>query len=172
MILFSLVVAALLFALACRDNEPLGMKVVLPIVGLIMGGMLGWVSAFCFGSTFPTEYVLMEEIELVALQDNKMISGNFAGNFMLAYGNIRSEFFYLFYVRDKNGEIRFRKRQADDQTSILEEERKNGVLKIYELVFVEAKSYYWGFMDTRAKKYVFHVPVGSLIKSFKLDLEG
>jgi hypothetical protein len=135
-------------------------------VGFLIGAIIGPLTALKIGTFFPKTYVLTETTELVALHDNSASQGNF----FLGCGTMDSEFCYVFYQKEGNA-VKFRKISAEnyDAPIIFEEDRSDAVLQKYNERFVNEANVRWGIF-IGSIKYEFHIPKGSILKNFQLDL--
>jgi hypothetical protein len=80
---------------------------------------------------------------------------------------VRSEFRYVFYA--KNGEgIVFNSVPANDAI-IFEQDRKGGVIKVYEKKFIDNSYYLIGVSG--GQRYEIFVPKGSVKSGFDFDLK-
>jgi hypothetical protein len=135
------------------------------LIGLFMGVIVGLI----ISGFLPTTIVLEQEIELVALKDTNGVNGKF----FLGCGNIHSNWYYVFYTKDPDGKIKFNRLSADDDdVSIVEEERQGGTLKVYGKEFAKKSYKNWGLIPrSGSSKYEIHVPKGTVITDFNLDLQ-
>lgn len=137
-------------------------------IGLLIGAIIGPLTALKIGTFFPKTYVLTETTELVALHDNSASQGNF----FLGCGTMDSEFYYVFYQKEGNA-VKFRKISAEDYYEtplIFEEDRSDAILQKYTKRFMKEKNVRWGIF-IGSIKYEFHIPKGSILKNFQLDLK-
>lgn len=107
------------------------------------------------------EYVLDSQLELVALQDNNGIHGDF----FLGSGFIESELYYVFYYKyeDKEGAGFKTDRILAKNAIVYEQIRNDGLVKIY-------KFSRGGFLrKTVFERYEIFIPKGSILRQFQLD---
>lgn len=137
------------------------------LLGLI-GLFVGILVSLVIGDFLPTSIVLEQEVELVAFKDTNGVNGKF----FLGCGNVHSNWYYIFYVKDPDGKIKFIRLLADDDVSIVEEERQGGMLKVYGKEFAKKSYKNWGLIPrSGSSKYEIHVPKGTVITDFNLDLQ-
>lgn len=132
-------------------------------IGGVATGLTVTLAVACgIGMFIPKDYVVCKEIELVAMQDNEYLQGSF----FLGSGYIESELYYVFYQKEGSG-IKFNKIPRE-RVVIYEEERNDGVMKIYIARFKPK----WcnAIALSRAKCRIF-IPKGTIIQKFNLDLK-
>jgi len=145
-----------------------------PLFGLIsgglIGGLIGLLIAGLIGPSIPGKYMLEDQFELAALRDNVAMKGNF----FLASGSFGEEYYYRFYKKERDGALIPNKIVANRQVRIYEEERTDGVLKIFKMKPVEKTHFNLFGLSTAdwcgRKRYEFHIPKGSILHQFELDL--
>lgn len=123
-------------------------------IGLIVALIIGF---FC-----PAEYIQSDTYRIVSLSDKAGVSGDF----FLGCGVIDSKLYYFFYREDGQG-YRLGKIEAS-KTTIVEKDRDIGVIYLYEDIPIGIYKY---LALCSGQKYVIEVPKGSIIRSFKLNLE-
>lgn len=157
------IVMGIAFGIYTERNEEIGDKVVMAIMGACIGMFSGFmISIIMGGAILPTEYVLVDESELVALRDN----GSVEGNFFLGCGSIDKEFYYFFYKKDATNKITFGKLPVEE-VLIIEEHRTDPTIKEYRK---KGKYSRWAVTPSSAK-YEIYVPMGTIVNQFKLDLK-
>lgn len=109
-------------------------------------------------------------IELVSLnRDSKL-----QGRFFLGTGELNQKEYYYFYKRAQDGGYKPGKIAISDSVTIYEEERRDGLIEVYECYGEKKESFliiYFGlpFTDSCGKAYHFRIPTGSLKRDFLLD---
>lgn len=103
-------------------------------------------------------YSLEKTLELVVLQDNV---GFQQGRFYLGSGFIGHRLSYVFYYKEGGG-FRLDKIFAEN-TTVYEQERNDGLIKIYK--FKKAGL----IQDSWFTRYEIFIPKGSILQQFQLD---
>ena len=137
-------------------------------VGLLFGVLISLV----VGMVLPKTHVLENQIELIAVQDNSL-SRTQTRLFLIGVNLEQEERFYYLFYQKEGDRIKFGKVPVD-KTTIYEEERNNGLMKVYREKIASSGSIlnllgaygilYWD------EKYEIFVPQGSVIRKFQLDL--
>jgi len=161
-------VLGIIFGRKLIKNVGIGdvVSVIMTLIAGFIGAGIGIIIAIGIGVFLPSEYVLDNQIEIVALKDNRSIEGDF----FLGCGSINSEFYYFFYKKEKDGSLTFDKIAANSHTKIYEEERKDGMIEIFEKRFIKESHYIFG-VPFDSPKCKIHVPKGSVLRQFELDLK-
>lgn len=137
-------------------------------LGLLLAGLIacaaggvGFGIAVGLGHAFPAEYKYAGDIHLVALQDTQGVEGRF----FLGSGSINSAPTYTFYYEDGTGAIKRGSIWAYG-VAVYEEDREDAFIR------VEKKDNIRPFgIEFTGDRYEVHVPKGTVLRTFKLDLE-
>lgn len=173
MIFIGLIVLVLLYALysvitILKEDTPqdgsdwviailVGFIVVLFVVGI---GML----AACFVGEFAPQKHEAKQWNIIAANDSSATTGRFG----LFSGYINSEFRYYYYYKDATGGIRLSWVPANSSqifedapsgTGFVEEDDRVGYWSL------------WGYVIPDASTYKLHIPEGSVIQKYTMDLQ-
>jgi len=158
-----------LLALSSIDDWRKEWWLIIPrgIFGIFIGGLIGLLLSLIFSGIPPTEYQLSQEIQLVSLKDEGNIV---SGSFFLGCGSVETIPCYFYYTPVGHDIYQMKSVKVTDRVFICEEDRTDGVLKIYAPKFIN-KAYRWlsddSFLEGQ-ERYEFHIPKGSIMQKFSL----
>ncbi|MGD0977136.1 MAG: hypothetical protein ABR875_02485 [Minisyncoccia bacterium] len=169
-----LAVVGVMVGVASQKGCGRGEKVLFGFVGLVFGLLLAVVTALKIGALLPNyhETQVIEKTELVALNNGTTIEGRF----FLGSGQIDSQPAYFFYYKVANGGIKLGTLSAEGVT-IFEEKRSDAYMEKSSEEDYPKITGIWGYLTfpgvTRKWECVnFHIPEGSIQRSFDLDLKN
>lgn len=135
------------------------------IISFMFSGIVGLVLAFGIGLFIPKMTFTHQQIELAAMQDGIQTSGQF----FLGSGSVDEETYYLFYA--KTGETSYvMDKRTTNTSTIFEDEEHEPYLTDYDQVF-RTDLWLWIALPTLSRRSEFHIPKGSVLQNFRLDLQ-
>lgn len=105
---------------------------------------------------------------MVSIRSADGIEGKLHGGVFLMSGHVNSAQIYYYYTRASDGAFKPHKWKADNDTSVYEEDRKDGAVVQYDLQFKRTWIEWFGVTDDRLAME-FHIPKGSLKQEFSLE---
>ncbi|HBM45493.1 MAG: hypothetical protein UT05_C0009G0052 [Parcubacteria group bacterium GW2011_GWF2_38_76] len=168
-ILCGVIVAYLFFAKGYLDfGEGLFGRLMSLFLGAAIGLWIGFILAIIISAFLPAHFVEVGQIELVSMRGSTMTEGTL----FLGSGSIKGKLCYIYYKKTDNGGYQQGMMEVSNSITIFEEERSEGVLKIYKASFdnpwyhnIAIASGPGGVFEI----YEFHIPKGSLKKNFILE---
>ena len=151
--------------LKCDTSQNVGNFVAYIVIALVFGSF-GGIIAMIPGEYLPLKYEHVEDIELVSVKDGLNVKGSFG---LLGSGYINETMYYHFYVRGKNGGIKYERVKAN-YSRIVERLDEKPLLKVYKSKLRAEWQRKW-FLHKSLPGYIFHVPIGSVTRETKFDLE-
>lgn len=105
--------------------------------------------------------------KMVSMRSSDGVEGSISGGFFMIQGRIGSEIVYTYYTLNEDGSFQPGKWNADQDTSIYEEDRKDGSVVQYVEKFANSKLNWISTPDVRLRME-FHIPKGSLQQNFTI----
>jgi hypothetical protein len=133
-------------------------RVIGTLIFAIFPAMFAVIVAMLLGLFVPTNYKLVDTIEIYSLQSG---TGS-EGSFILGSGSLGSSHAYYFYTKEESGAFNPESLvDEEDNILIVEEERGDGVIYVYRRV---ADLPFLGLLTFifEMERYEIHVPIGSL----------
>lgn len=156
----------------------LGIFILYQVEGEICGYVIlgGCALGFGFGGialliasiilNLPTKEVLKEEYELHAIVDNSEITGSF----FLGCGSVGEDKYYSYIIETERGKTVETLKIDGINDIYFKDTVETPMLKYYES---ELEKDWWNWFSISAgdNYYVFHIPEGSIIEDYQIDLE-
>lgn len=124
-------------------------------------GVIGLGISVGVGAIKPAPYEFEGRVELAALRDTAGIEGRV----FLSTSYIGTSYYYIFYQRNANGELRLEFIHPDN-TVIFEEDREDAFIDIHGKDNIRLFA-----IEFASDRYEIHVPKGSVLKEFQLGLK-
>lgn len=105
--------------------------------------------------------------EMVSMRNSDQVSGSLTGGIFMISGSIGGDQTYFYYTLNKDGSYAPHKWRPDSDTSIYEEDRKDGEVQQFDMEFVSPLAY-WIATPSDRLAMDFHVPKGSIKQEFSL----
>lgn len=118
---------------------------------------------FLIGFLFPKKRVHLWDVELVSLRNSDGVHGRF----FLGTGSIGSTEYYFYYDKVGDG-FRPGKIEVDNNVTVFEQERNDGLLKVYETRFTNSLLWIFGLTSSE-RSFEIIIPNGSLKQNFVLQ---
>jgi uncharacterized membrane protein YeaQ/YmgE (transglycosylase-associated protein family) len=137
--------------------------------GVLFGGWFAMVLG-CVGAMIAifipmqTEYKCVEVHNIVALQDNRNISGSF----FLGCGRVDEHMVYYSYV-EENGSFELKKFNVDN--SLIRFSNQKPRVELWGHLPKKGSIINYFALDLPCTKYIFYVPQGSIKQNFNLDAQ-
>ena len=116
--------------------------------------------------SLPCKEVLKEEYELHAIVDNSEITGNF----FLGCGSIGEDKYYSYIIETERGKTVKTLKIEECNDIYFKDTVETPMLKYYEPEF-EKDWWYWFAFPIEDNYWVFHIPEGSIIEDYEIDLK-
>ena len=142
-------------------GEKLGGTFMVTLVGLLFGGIIATIAG---GIATNWQHEEPANREYIKSASDKIGT---TGGFFLGTGMIDSELNYFFYA--KTGEGYKARKVSSESASIVEDELDNPYIQHFDSVC--PKSILFFDMCTKDNRQEIHVPIGTVIGGYKLDLE-
>lgn len=162
-----LAILGILLSLWVEDdwNDKLKLAFSLGLFGALTGGVVGCIVAIIIGFLQPGHFIPESKTPLVALQDNTTSRGSF----FLGSGSIQGEMRY-FYFRQEGVGYKAESKPAYSSL-IVEDEEKAPYLVEYHWRFINPNAWKWGLEPNTTRDDEFHIPKGSILRNYTLDLK-
>lgn len=129
------------------------------LVATLIGTGLG----FLIGLLFPKKRVHLWDTELVSLRD----SDGLHGSFFLGTGSIGSTEYYFYYKKVGEG-FKPGKIEVDNNVTVFEKKRNDGLLKVYETRLANGLLWIFGLTSSE-RSFEIMIPEGSLKQNFVIQ---
>lgn len=139
------------------------------LLGGVFGGfMIGGITLIFTSAilSLPCKEVLKEEYELHAIVDNSEITGDF----FLGCGSIGEDKYYSYIIETERGKTVETLKIEECNDIYFKDTVETPMLKYYESEF-EKDWWYWFAFPTEDNYWVFHIPEGSIIEDYEIDLK-
>lgn len=133
----------------------------LSILGIGLGCWLGAL----IGSAVHQEFGVVNQSQLIALADGSQLNGHF----FLGSGSMNEEMVYFYYRKEGNG-FKADKRNAS-RAVIFADEETSPYVRDYQAKFSNI-FWYWVAIPLKEKPSEFHIPKGSILQNYTLDLKS
>lgn len=115
---------------------------------------------------FPkTEFVKVDNVQVVAISDG----GANSGSFFLGCGSVQEQSYYFYYKKLPNKGFKQERIRVSDAT-IFEDSTKTPSIQFYREYYVNKGWHNWAILFYGSKADIF-VPKGSIIRNFNFDLK-
>ena len=162
-----MVVMIMLVRCLSQDEKIKGESIGAGILSIIMFSLIGaCIGMFVGHREHPAHYVFKETMKLVAVRDSSSINGSF----IMGGGSIYSGWKYVFYVANKDGSIEMESAGVDS-AKIFEDGEKNPHVDIMRDDSADVSNGWVLLPHSYGDQYVFHIPPGSIVRQFKMDLD-
>jgi hypothetical protein len=147
------------------DAADLGERICVALFGLLIGVFFGTAVMFMLGQAVPSGVVETgERYEIGALQD----AFAYSGRFFLGSGTVNGEIYFFYYQREGAGYVA---RQAEGwRTVIYTDESERPYVATLRAAVVDPVWANFAMSWGSQRSYAFHVPPGSIVSSYTLDL--
>lgn len=146
---------------------PLGWGIFLTVVAAGGAFGLGCGAAAIVGGNSKQIWNECWRAPMVAMRSSDGIHGTVAGGVFMISGQIDSAQVYYYYTLKRDGSFQPHKWRPDNDTSIFEEDRKDGEVVQCDSAFKKPWVDWFGFPNDRLRMD-FHIPRGSLRQGFEL----
>lgn len=163
-VLLAVVWVGLITWLMIDDHEDIFFSGIIGFIGLLVIALIVLAVSTVTGAVSGAQRYHPYSWDVIAANDNSATTGRFG----LFSGYIDSEFRYYYYYKDSSGGIRMNWVPAD-QTQIFED-APAGTGSIHT---DNPDSYWneWGYVDADDPKYEIHIPEGSVVQKYTMDLQ-
>lgn len=148
----------------CR-NDDLWKSTADYLLSAFFGAFCGLGAAIIIGLFLPTESYVSQETLLAAIQDGSQTTGSF----FLGSGRIEEGTYYFFYAKAGEHSYVMDKRSTSNAV-IVEDDPAQPYLREYAIRFLDDRSYYFGLPLHPPPPVEFHIPKGSILQNYRLDL--
>lgn len=131
------------------------------------GGGLGYGLASIIGDGVSQKWKQSWKGDMVSMRNADGETGSVVGGLFMIAGSIDQSSVYFYYTKTSDGGFRQQSWKPDGNTTIYEQDRKDGQAVQYKRVFENPK-YYWIAEPDDDVAMSFFVPKGSVQKQFKL----
>ena len=130
---------------------------------VMFGAFFGMIISMVMGRIFPTVWKRYGTQKLVAISRDTATSGEF----FLGIGDLGNKQTLSYAVKNADGSFCFKTEDLDEDTKFFEEDRQDGEIVFFELVFALPVYKLFGLMPGYYRQE-FHIPMGSVTHGFKL----
>jgi len=167
-ILITICIALIIIIIMCIKEEVGIIETIFTaFFGTVFSSLLGILFALMVGIFLPNK-TKITKYEILAIKDGNSTNGSF----FLGCGTIKNKNYYYYYRKNNNG---FSQDKVLSDNVIIYEDATDSTsyIKLQQKI-LETPYDNWGILDDKVEKnpIEFHVPKGTIIKQFKLDLEN